>query len=181
MLVWRPKANPGPSAREQAARSARQAVNAAQARFTRAYAQALRDHPMNEELKQAKATLARARVECDQTCQRVLAKAAESDPAFAEQRRKIARLERALDAAKSTAERSSVAAELMYARSRLTEMGAAVLNDDIDVTIARAGVLEASNKLKAIELQYQVVLRDDPNFVAAKNDLDAARARLLNP
>lgn len=179
VLVWRAPSNPGPSAREQAGRAARQQVNAAQANFARAYAEAMRNHPLNEDLRAAKAALVKARIDCDQVVRNTRAKVGDV-PEVREQRRQIERLERDLDAAKGPSERIPAASDLMQARSKLTQVEAAALSEDVYVTLARAGVQEATNKLRALEEEYQFTLRNDPGFAAAKQQLDAARAQLLS-
>jgi predicted RNase H-like nuclease (RuvC/YqgF family) len=179
-ITWHRKPNPGPSAREQAGRAARQQVDAAQANFTRAYAQAMRNHPLNEELRQARVDLTKARIDCDHTVRNTRAKLG-GLPEVKAQQKLINRLERDLENTKDMALRVPIASDLMHARSKLTQLEYAALGDDVYVVIARATVLDATNKVRSLEEQYQTTLAADPGFASAKEQLDAARRRLTQP
>lgn len=64
-------------------------------------------------------------------------------------------------------------------RGKLRELEAAAIAKDPNTTAAQAKVQAADDKLKALQLEYRAVLLNDPDYKGALDQVNAARARVI--
>ena len=64
-------------------------------------------------------------------------------------------------------------------RSKLREMEEAAVAKDPNATAAQTKLSAATEKLKAMQLEFQAVLLNDPEYKGALDQVNAARARMI--
>ncbi len=178
-LTFTRPADPGPSARMQAAMEARRQINLAMADFNRAYTVALLNHPMEWELKSARLDLAKARAryaDAQMSVKQELSK----QPEHRRVSIQILTLEEKLRSEKQLDQRADIALQLLDLRSRRSAIESDAFAADSTLSATLTAMQQAMSQLTQVEKMYQWQLTKDDSLLAAKSKLDAARAQLAS-
>jgi hypothetical protein len=171
--------NPGPSAREQAAIEARKRIDAASSEFRRAYTQIILDHPMQSEMRDARAQLARARQHLSDTRAEVINQLLQT-PDYRAISVDIMMLESKLSDEKDDQKRIGLAHRLLDLRSQRSALQQQAMSENVSITVAMAGVQQAMNALRNAEETYRWHITQNESFAVARQRLDQAREQLAD-
>jgi predicted RNase H-like nuclease (RuvC/YqgF family) len=174
-IIW--PSNPGPSAREMAARDARREIDAAQNTLRLAHAKAMQNHPLAREIQTAQAELKKSDRELAAARNKVKAKLAEM-PEVRNLVNRVHALDGRIANEKDSAVRTQLATERLAIRKKLSTMESEAMNADVYVNLGAAGVVDANKMLRALQEQHRLLMLQDPTFASAKARLDAAQRRM---
>lgn len=169
----------GPSAREQAAIEARKRIDAASNDFRRTYTQILLDHPMQSDMRDARAQLARARQQLSDARAEVIDQLRQTSQ-YRAVSVDIMMLESQLSDEKDEQKRFALAHRLLDLRTKRSAIQEEAMSGNVSITVAQAGVQQAMNQLRNAEQMYRWHITQDQAFAQARQRLDQARQQLAD-
>ncbi len=149
-------------------------VKQAESNFFRTHARLCVNHPLAGELDDARKGYSKAYRKVEQV-RREIKNELQAKPEVRQIDLQIKSLSETIRPGDSIERRTQIAGEMLELRKIKTRLLAKASEDNLNLMVAQAEFEDAYNLLREIEDQFAMILRADPTFAAARENLASAR------